>query len=107
MRWFLLLLFSLSLQATATRSVLQTFTQSDGSTFEGRLKGDAFMHWVETTDGTALIFNKKSATFEYAVIRDSDLVRSGIPYDPQRKRRSIGTPDTTEIMRLWQERHHR
>ena len=83
MRWFFLLLISLSLHATATRNVLQTFTQSDGSTFEGRLKGDAFMHWVEATDGTALIFNKKSAMFEYAVIKDGDLIPSGSSYHPQ------------------------
>jgi len=109
MRILFMIFLTTALFATSTLTVLRTFTQSDGSTFKARLKGDARLHWIETEDGDILIFNKKSADFEYAKIEDGDLVLSGRKYKVTKNRalhvrkESIKSED---LKNLWIQRHH-
>jgi len=42
--------------------------QDDGSTFNAQIKGDEWFHWVEDSDGNALVFNKESNNYEYGMI---------------------------------------
>ncbi len=103
MRLLLLCLLALSLNATPTRSSLQRYTQSDGSHFEGHLRGDAFMYWIEAKDGNVLLFNKKTATFEYALIAQGKLSASGEAYSPTKKRAPKGI-DKAALAALWERR---
>jgi len=108
MKIFLITLLSISLFATATLTKIRTFTQSDGSTFKGRLQGDASLHWIEAEDGSILLFNKKTANFEYAEVKESDILLSGEVYKGSSlrslhvKHNSINR-DT--LIKLWEKRH--
>ncbi len=86
MKTILFILLTSSLFATSTLTKVRTFTQSDGSSFTGRLQGDAFLHWIEADDGSVLLFNKKTGNFEYAKIKDNDIVLSGDVYHISKKR---------------------
>jgi hypothetical protein len=105
-KYLLIILLTLTLQATSTLSTLRTFTQSDGTTFEGRLQGDAFMHWIEAKDKSILLFNKKTGNFEYAIIKDGDIILSGNIYNTT-KVRSLhqGTLSRDNLKELWKVRH--
>ncbi len=117
MKFLLIVLVTLTLQATSTLSTLRTFTQSDGTTFKGRLQGDAFMHWIEAADNSILLFNKKTENFEYAIIKDNDLILSGDIYIKS-KTRSLHPKSTSSFLtahinrlnkdnlkKLWKIRH--
>ncbi|MBN2896603.1 MAG: hypothetical protein JXK05_12015 [Campylobacterales bacterium] len=103
MRLLILSLLALTLWATPTRTTMQTFTQSDGSTFEGRLRGDAFAHWIEASDGSVLLFNKENATFEYALIEEGRLQSSGEAYKAAKTRRAKAI-DPEALRTLWEHR---
>ncbi len=108
MKVFLTIFLTATLFATATLTKERTFTQSDGSTFKGRLQGDMRLHWVESKNGSILLFNKKTANFEYAKIEDGDLVLSGDIYTVN-KTRSLHVKrdvDKNRLKTLWQERHN-
>ena len=117
MKFLLIVLLTLTLQATSTLSTLRTFTQSDGTTFKGRLQGDAFMYWIEATDSSILLFNKKTENFEYAMIKDNDLVLSGNIYTKSKIRSlhpkstssfltaHVNTLSKDNIKELWKIRH--
>jgi len=51
-----------TLNAMPARSGLLTFTQGDGTKFEGYLKGDSAFHWIES-DSKVVMFNKKDNTY--------------------------------------------
>lgn len=59
-----------------------SFKNGDNSTFTGKLMGNPFFHYVKTTSGDVLVFNKKSGNYEYANIDNSGshlkLVPSGV-----------------------------
>jgi len=102
------MLLSLSLFATSTLTTMRTFEQSDGSQFQGRLQGDAFLHWIEAKDGSILLFNKQTATFEYAKIIDGDLVLSGERYQSSKTRAlhvSSENVSKEALQILWKQRH--
>ncbi len=106
MKYLLIVLITLTLQATSTLTTLRTFTQSDGTTFQGRLQGDAFMHWIEAKDKSILLFNKKTENFEYASIKDGDLVLSGNIYNTTQVRSlKINTLSKDNLKELWKQRH--
>jgi len=44
-----------------------TFTQPDGTTFKGYLKGDSALHWIES-DGELIVYNPKDKAYYKAVI---------------------------------------
>lgn len=51
-----------------------TFTQPDGTTFEGRLHGDASFHWIES-NGDVVIYNPEDKYYYKAVVdKDKGLV---------------------------------
>ncbi|MEA1920384.1 MAG: hypothetical protein U9N52_11120 [Campylobacterota bacterium] len=109
MKLLLLLWLATALFATSTLTSTRTFSNSDGSTFQGRLQGDAFLHWIETEDGVVLLFNKKSGNFEYAEIIEDDLVLSGIAYKKSQNRSLRIKKDTLNreaLKTLWDKRHH-
>ncbi|MCD6654358.1 MAG: hypothetical protein LT067_06275 [Sulfurovum sp.] len=58
------------------------FKQNDGSTFQGKLKGDEWFNWVEDQEGNIIKYNKESNNYEYGTIQEKngtlDLIPSGI-----------------------------
>lgn len=64
MTYFILLaLFTLTLNAAPARGGLITFTQPDGTTFEGFLKGDSTFNWIES--GSNVVMYSKEDNFYY------------------------------------------
>ncbi len=60
-----------------------TFTQKDGSSFVGNLKGDEYFHWIEDKSGHIIIYNKNDEAYEFAKIQETidgmfELISSGI-----------------------------
>jgi len=52
----------------------RTFTQPDGTTFEGVLKGDSSFHWIES-DGNAVVYNPEDKFYYKATIdKDKGLI---------------------------------
>ena len=102
MKIFLALLLGINLMATPTLTKKRTFTQNDGSTFSGRLQGDAFLHWIEAEDGSILLYNKKTATFEYAEIKNGNLVSTHQAYRPSLLRKTF---NKEALKTLWQQKH--
>ena len=64
LRYFtLFVLFTLTLNAAPARGGLITFTQPDGTTFEGFLKGDSTFNWIES--GSNVVMYSKEDNFYY------------------------------------------
>ena len=61
----LIIAFSTILTASPARSGIHTFTQIDGTKFEGILKGDSSFHWIES-DGKVVLYNSKDKFYYYA-----------------------------------------
>ena len=76
----LLLLTLLTLYAAPAFGGKRLLKQSDGSSFYGYIKGDEYLHFVQTEDGEILIFNPKTKNFDYAIIANNRLIPSGTPY---------------------------
>ena len=57
-----LLLSTSFLEAAPARGGVLTFTQSDGTKFEGLLKGDSSFHWVES-HGKVVMYNSKDKLY--------------------------------------------
>ena len=64
---FAILLLSSVVVAGVAISGARTFTQPDGTKFEGVLKGDASFHWIESS-GNIVIYNPKDKFYYKAVI---------------------------------------
>ena len=43
------------------------FQQPDGTTFDGKIKGDEWLHWHETEDGYSVIKDKATGWWYYAI----------------------------------------
>lgn len=78
----LLLLLNLTLLAGPARGGVITFTQPDGTTFQGLLKGTSAFHWIES-DGQIIKYKEKDKFYHIAkfdanssLIITSDLPRS-------------------------------
>lgn len=70
---FLILLSSILLAGPAITGT-KTFTQPDGTTFEGVLKGDSSFHWIES-NGDAVVYNPKDKFYYKATIdKDKGLI---------------------------------
>ncbi|RUM70397.1 MAG: hypothetical protein DSZ08_04825 [Sulfurovum sp.] len=85
-----------------------TFTQQDGSTFEGKLKGDEYFSWIEDRQGNIILFNNQSKTYEYAKLTKrhgiSNLVPSGIKVFKNMGNKAPYKNNTISkktLMRLW------
>ena len=56
----------------------KSFELETGETFQGYLKGDEHLNWIESDSGEVLLFSKERNRYEYAQIKDNELVASGI-----------------------------
>ena len=63
----LTLLFTYTLFGAPAINRELTFTQPDGTTFKGYLKGDSALHWVESEE-EVLIYNPKDKFYYKAII---------------------------------------
>ena len=61
----LVIAFSMILNAAPARSGLHTFTQADGTQFEGILRGDSAFHWIES-NAKVVLYNSKDKFYYYA-----------------------------------------
>lgn len=61
------------LWSAPARGGVMSFTQADGSTFQGLLKGDASFHWIES-DGEIVLFNRADSNYYKAKVVDGSLV---------------------------------
>jgi hypothetical protein len=50
----------------------KAFKHDDGSSFQGKLQGDEWFHWVETANGHAVKYNPQSRDYEYLEIREEN-----------------------------------
>ena len=98
MRFVLLFVFCFSLAYSApAMPFLRTFTQSDGTTFKARAKGDEYLHYIKTKEGDILLYNPKTKNYDYAIIKGSRLAPSGIPYKKQSTRNAVTRIHATTI----------
>ncbi len=65
-----LLLAFTALDAAPARGGLHTFTQADGRSFQGYLKGDAAFHWIES-NGSVVLFNRVDNNYYKAKLNSS------------------------------------
>ena len=62
-QFFILITFGATLLSAApARGGLRTYTQSDGSTFQATLKGDAAFHWMES-EGEVIMYNPQDKNY--------------------------------------------
>ena len=61
--------------AAPARGGVITFTQADGSTFEGLLKGNAAFHWIES-NGEIVLYNKEDGNYYKAELLNNKLQMS-------------------------------
>jgi len=88
------------------RNIERSFKSSDGSVFQARTFGNQHLNWIETKDGEILKYNRESKNFEYAKIKDSNLVASGAIYQHNNSKRArslahINKVDKKELYELW------
>jgi hypothetical protein len=86
------------------------FVQEDGSTFQGKLKGDEWFNWIEDKDENILIYNKKTKNYEYAMLKSSngklDLTTSGVKVGS--KLRPSGTKiDKKDLSKIWKQKRYK
>jgi hypothetical protein len=108
MKLFFLLLASVSLLLSAPAfHAKKSFELEDGTYFEGYLKGDEHLNWIESDSGEILLFNTKSHRYEYAKIKDDALIPSGIAKSSTPKSQAI-LPHISkeELYQLWEFRRN-
>lgn len=84
----------------------RTFTQPDGSTFTGTLKGDEYLHWIETENGEILVYDKAAKQYEEAIVTPETLKGSGRIYREKsrtRRARDLRSPqqEREALRQLW------
>lgn len=79
--FLLLALPSMALAVPASPAFFES-TQPDGTLIVLRQRGDERLHWLEASDGYALVKNAHSGWYEYAVAEQGQLVPSGVAYLP-------------------------
>ncbi len=86
---FFIVLLSQLLLAAPAYSGKRTFTQPDGTTVTYRMKGDEYLHWLESDEGEILLNNETARRLEYATIKNGHLKASGLAYS--KKHRTVNT----------------
>ena len=96
MKYILLLslLFSISYSAPAF-SAKRVFTQNDGKTFEGYVKGDEYLHYIQTLNGDILKFNHKLKSYTKAIIKNNRLTASTNIYTPNSNKQLAPSKNST------------
>ena len=61
------MIFLSALNAAPARGGLITFTQPDGTQFEGVLRGDSSFHWIES-DSKVVMYNKEDKFYYNATL---------------------------------------
>jgi hypothetical protein len=93
------------LQAAPAWNGERSFKQPDGTTFKGKVRGDEYLHWIESDNGDIVIFNRKSRRYEKAEISTDSLIGSGSTYHRAKTApaKSTGmTAETREALKsLW------
>ena len=70
-KFTLIVLFTTLLNAAPARSGQHIFTQADGTTFEGILKGDSSFHWIES-NSKVVLYNSKDKFYYYADLNSNN-----------------------------------
>lgn len=97
----------------------RAFKHNDATSFQGKLKGDEWFNWVETSNGHAVKYNPESRNYEYLEIREEnnetvhEFTGVRVPADvngvPQAAPEGIEKVPKTELHRVWkntrQKRH--
>lgn len=102
----ILLVSSAILCAAPARDGQRYYKQPNGTVFSGQSKGDAFFHWIETSDGEIVIYNAKSRQYEKADISSEALKSSGKMFKPSKTRSENRTADSLtekrkQLHHLW------
>lgn len=105
----LLFLFSTSLLVAAPAfQGTKTFHQNDGTYFSAQVKGDEYLHWIETDNEDILLFNKKNNQYEHAVIINNELTPSGNKYTLHSAKKSSSQKDNKltkhQLKNLWEKK---
>ena len=94
----------------------RTFVQPDGTEVNYRLKGDEYLHWIETQQGDILLYNEAKNRFEYAEIKDGNLRQSGVLFAPKHHQKraskkntfhSVSKEELTSLQQQKRQRRHR
>jgi len=98
-----------SLQAAPARNGERYFKQPDGTVFSGQSRGDEYLHWIETSDGDIVIFNRKKREYEKAEVGTNRLIGSGKAYHNAENAGQARSPGTLSKKRealhsLWMEK---
>ena len=86
--FILTLLGTTLLWSAPARGGVMSFTQADGSTFQGILKGDASFHWIES-NGEIVLFNRVDSNYYKAKVVDGSLVITEEKANLQRSKRAV------------------
>lgn len=95
-----LITFSLLLSAPAFHEK-KVFELSNNDSFSGYLKGDEHLNWIESDEGDILVFNQQSHRYEYAIIKENNLVPSGVEKAKGLHKRSLQHTSKYEVLELW------
>ena len=57
----------------------KVFQQQSGESFKGSVKGDEWLHWIESNKGAVVMYNLRSKNYEYATIRIVDGIEVLVP----------------------------
>lgn len=61
-----------NLYSGPARSIHKVFKQINGTSFEGKLKGDEHFSWIELKNGDIAVYNEASKLYEYAEFKTID-----------------------------------
>lgn len=70
--FFILLLFSSNALAVSAAPGDRPFTQPNGLTFTGELKGDKWFHWIEDNLGRIIQYNPVNSNYEYIILTNTN-----------------------------------
>jgi len=72
LKYILLVIMIITLaEASSARRGVMTFTQADGTKFEGILKGDSAFHWIES-NAKVVLYNQKDKFYYYADVNENN-----------------------------------
>jgi len=74
--FFILLLFSSNILAVSAEPGDHLFSQSNGQSFTGELRGDRWFNWIEDNRGRVIQYNSASSNYEYIILNDRNGVLS-------------------------------
>jgi beta-galactosidase beta subunit len=89
---------------------IKTFTQNDGTSFQAELKGDEYLHWIQTNSGDILVYDKTKKNYNYATVKENNgtlkLAPSNLKFNPNTKYApsiSTQTPkiDKSVLREIW------